>query len=194
MSTERTVLCTRKSLTVTVKYAKNEKEEEERSEGEAGRHESIRRQIKTSINSKMIKMLRNTWGSIRPSDLTLKDVKVNFLPMSDPNIWWSEEGLNLLESCDAQKEHFIKELANCSYYGELENICRDFAREISQWIAKLKHYPLTTKEYRKEVQVATMQEILDRGNTIKVARPLAVLAKVPNAQNIHRVIIMLRQL
>ena len=151
-------------------------------------------QIKPLSTSKMVKMLRNTWGSIRPSDSTLKDIKVNFLPMADLNIWRSEEGLNLLESCDDQKEHFIKELSNCSHYGELENICREFARELSQWIAKLKNYPLTTKDYRKEVQVATMQEILDRGNTIKVARPLAVLAKVPNAQNVHRVRIMLRQL
>ena len=192
MVTERTVRRTGNSLQVTVIYAKNE--EEELSEGEAGEQESIRRKIKPLINLKMVKMLKNTWGSIRPSEWTLKDIKVNFLPMADVNIWRSEEGLNLLESCDDQKEHFIKELSNCSHYKELENICREFARDLLQWIAKLKHYPLTTKDYRKEVQVATMQEILDRGNSIEVAKPLAVLAKVPNAQNVHRVRIMLRQL
>ena len=193
MITGRTVRFTGDSLLITVTYAKNE-EEEKRSKEEAGRQESIRRQIKPLITSKMAKMLRNTWGPIRPSDLTLKDIKVNFLTMADPSIWWSEEGLNILESCDAQKEHFIKELANCSHYGELENICRNFAREVSQWIVKLKHYPLTTKNYSKEVQEATIQEIVDRENTIKVARPLARLAKMPTEQSIQRLRIMFRQL
>ena len=193
MITGRTVRFTGDSLLITVTYAKNE-EEEKHSKEEAGRQESIGRKIKPVITSKMAKLLRNTWGPSRPSDLTLKDIKVNFLTMANPRIWWSEEGLNILESCDAQKEHFITELANCSHYGELENICRDFAREVLQWIAKLKHYPATTKNYSKEVQEATIQEIVDRENTIKVARPLARLAKIPTEKSIQRLRIMFRQL
>ena len=182
------------SLQITVIYAKYKGDKEGRSETEADIQEFKGRQIKPFINFKMVKMLRNTWGSIRPSELTLKKIKVSFLPMAAPNIWWTEEGLNILESCDAPKERFIKELKNCSHFGELENICRNFARDVAQWIAKLKHYPFTAKNYSKEVQKATMQEIIDRGNTIKVARTLARLAKMPTAQNIYRLRIMLRQL
>ena len=194
MITRRTVISFGNSLQITITYGKDEEDEVHRPENDAERQETIRMQIKPFINSKMVKMLSNTWGPIRPSEFTLKNVKVNFLPMADTNIWWSEKGLKIPKSCDVHKEHFIEELAHCSHQVELENICRKFDKEIKHWIAKLADYPLTIKNYSKEVQEATMQEIKERANSIRIGRPLAVLAKMPTAHNVHRIRIMLRQL
>lgn len=194
MASRRTILSTGKSISVTVTYTKNGEDTKQHSKEEAERYVMMRLPVKPLFNSKLVRMLHYTWGTKRPSELTLKYINVSFLPLAEPKIWWFKSALKILTSCDVHKENFIERLVHCFHKDELEKICREFAQEVSKWIARVKQVPLTNTNYNEDVKEATMKEIEDRKNTIKIAKPLAVLTKMPTVQNICRIRNMLRQL
>ena len=149
---------------------------------------------KTSTWFKADSNVTQYMGNKRPSSATLKDVDVRFCATCWTSHLAGWKWLKAITSCDFSKEIFITKLIHCLPREELENICREFTRELTQWIARLQNFPLTNKCYNKEVREATSQEIEHRENTIEVAIPLTDFSKNPTVQNIHRLLIMLRQL
>ena len=151
-------------------------------------------QVKPLLDSNLIEILKDTWKNKRPDSRILRDVDIRFLPLTDPKIWWTEKGLKVIRSCDIHKETFARNLTCCFHQEEIDKVCRTFARELLQWLARLKNFPLSVKYYNNTVKSATSKEILYRQHTISITKPLINLGISPTLQNIIRIKIMLNKL
>ena len=192
----RKIISAKKTFQITRKLFKVPEEEEvdHHSNKNAKECSIIRIHVKPLLEAKHIQMLENTWEPRRPKIRTLKDIDIRFLPLTEPRIWWSENGLKAIRSCDDHKNTFIRNLTHCFHPEELQDACKEFAKELLQWIARLEHFPLSISRYNTKVREATSKEIEHRRRTIAIVKPLVRFGKSPTLQRILNIKIMLDKL
>ena len=190
----RKIISTEKSRQITKNHRRNENNLKDHDKKKDRRYQIITVQIQPLIDSHEILKLRHAWKSKRPNTQTLRKVDMTFIPLAEPQIWLSENGLQVIQSCDIYKEAFTKSLAYCFHTEDLQNVCMDFNKELLQWISRLKNFPLTISTYHKKIRKATSKEIEYRKRTINITKPLIRLSKSPTPNNILKTKIMLDKL
>ena len=191
---KRSIKCTEKTLRTIQINPKQREDTKHQSKQKAINCEIIRIQVKPLLDTNLIEILKDTWKNKRPDARILKDVDVRFLPLAEPQIWLTENGQRVIKSCDIHKETFTRHLTFCFHQEEIDNVCRTFARELLQWLARLKNFPLSVRNHTDKARHATSKEILYRKHTISITKPLINLGISPTLQNVIRIKIMLNKL